>query len=100
MTSGYKVSKVITDKEKPMINYETMDDPETFVPPHMRDGYKRYFEHGIEMGGFGMAIIKQDAEWARVKADSVNINHIDTQMAWVSQQTKETTDGKTPSRNI
>jgi len=71
-----------------MIDYETMNEPETFVPPHMRDGYKRYFEYGIDPGSFGQAIIDGDAEAARARADWINENHIDSQIKWVKQQTK------------
>ena len=72
-----------------MIDYKTMDEPETFVPQHMRGGYMRYFEHGISPGSFGQAILNLDAELARRRADHVNINHIESQIAWVKQQTNQ-----------
>lgn len=68
-----------------MIDYKTMDDAETFVPHHMRGGYQRYFEHGIPTGSFGEAILNLDAEAARTRADHININHIDTQIAWMEK---------------
>jgi len=74
--------------EMTMINYDAMDEPETFVPEHMRGGYKRYFEHGIPPGSFGQAILDMDSEAARVRADHININHIESQIAWVKQQTE------------
>jgi len=68
-----------------MINYEAMDDPDTYVPEHMRGVYQRYFDHGIPPGYFGEAILNLDAETARARADHVNINHIETQIAWVKK---------------
>lgn len=76
-----------------MIDYTTMDDPETFVPPHMRGGYKRYFEHGIEPGSFGQAILEKDAEKARCRADHINLQHIETQIAWVEKYAPQNTKG-------
>lgn len=68
-----------------MIDYTTMDNAETFVPHHMRDGYKLYIEHGISPGSFGQAVIRGDMEGAYARADWININHIETQMKWVKQ---------------
>lgn len=73
-----------------MTNYEAMDEPETFVPRHMRDGYKRYIDHGIEPGSFGMAIINGDREGARARADHINIDHIETQIEWVQKYGRRT----------
>lgn len=71
-----------------MIDYEAMDKPETFVPPHMRDGYRLYFEHGISPGSFGQAILRCDAEDAKARADFINVNHIESQINWVKLHTK------------
>lgn len=71
-----------------MIDYSTMDDKETFVPHHMRGAYQRYIEHGIDAGSFGMAIINLDTEGAVIRADSINMFHIETQMAWVKKYIK------------
>jgi len=70
-----------------MMDYKTMDDPETFVPHHMRDGYMLYVEHGISPGSFGQAIIRGDVEDARCRADFINQHHIETQIAWVKKYT-------------
>lgn len=73
----------MTETKHTPINYEAMDNPETFVPHHMRGGYQRFFEHGISPGSFGQAILDGDAERARARADHININHIESQIAWV-----------------
>lgn len=70
------------------MDYKTMDDPETFVPHHMRDGYKLYVEHGISPGSFGSAILRGDTEDARNRADHINARHIETQIAWVKKYIK------------
>ena len=68
-----------------MINYDAMDDPETYVPQHMRDGYKLFFEHGISPGSFGQAILRGDKRDAMARADWINIHHIDSQLAWMEK---------------
>lgn len=75
------------------IDYSSMDLPETFVPYHMRDGYKLYFEHGIPPGSFGQAVIRGDLEDARCRADHINSRHIETQIAWVQKQISQTQKG-------
>ena len=74
------------------IDYKTMDDPETFVPHHMRGGYKLYVEHGISPGSFGSAILEQDVEKARRMADHINAGCIDTQIAWVKKYVPQNTE--------
>lgn len=59
-----------------------MDDPETFVPHHMRSGYMLYIEHGISPGSFGDACIRGDIEAATRRADHINVNHIESQIEW------------------
>lgn len=71
----------MTDK----IDFSTMENPETFVPEHMRDGYERYFEFGISPGSFGMAIINLDEAQAKNRADHINIHHIETQIEWMKK---------------
>lgn len=67
------------------INYEAMNEPETFVPHHMRDGCKLFLERGIPPGSFGQAIIRGDLEDAKNRADHINAHHIESQMAWVKK---------------
>jgi hypothetical protein len=43
------------------------------LPEHMRDGFMRWIEYGIEPGSFGMAIICNDLFEAFGRADSTNI---------------------------
>lgn len=57
-----------------------MKQKETFVPEHMREGYIRYINNGIDTGSFGMAIIQGNKELALLRADFTNINHIDSQI--------------------
>lgn len=73
-----------------MIDYKTMNNPETFVPHHMRDGYRLYIEHGISPGSFGQAIIAGDEDAARNRADWINKDHIETQIAWVKKYGRRT----------
>lgn len=69
-----------------------MDQGETYVPDHMREGYIRYIEHGIDTGSFGMAIIQGDKELAMLKADHININHIDSQIEFFNKLRKVSND--------
>ena len=43
------------------------------LPEHMRDGFMRWIEYGIEPGHFGMAIICNDLFEAFRRADSTNL---------------------------
>jgi len=67
---------------KRQIIINAMQNERTFVPLHMRDGYKLYMTDDIKTGSFGMAIIEQDAEKARARADFINSNHIESQILW------------------
>lgn len=60
-----------------------MSDKLCYVPMHMRDGYKRWIENGIEPGDFGMAILRRDLKTAILLADIVNKDHISSQMTWL-----------------
>lgn len=64
------------------INYAAMEERDTFVPEHMRDGFKLWIENGIHPGSFGMAIIENDLKAACSCADIINRNHIFTIVAW------------------
>lgn len=59
-----------------------MDEHFTFVPHHMRDGFKRWIEEGLYPGSFGTAIINNDLTTACGKADHVNAQHITSIVAW------------------
>jgi len=60
-----------------------MKDKETYVPLHMREGYMNYFNNGVKTGGFGMAVINEDLDYAYRKADYTNSQHVESQIAWV-----------------
>ena len=64
------------------VNYEAMDDEDTFVPIHMRGAYQRWIEHGLEPGGFGIALITANFEAATHRADAVNAKHIMSTFQW------------------
>lgn len=42
------------------------------VPGHMRDGVKRYFDHGIPPGSFMTAVLSNDLREALGRADDIN----------------------------
>jgi len=42
------------------------------LPTHMRDGFRRYIEHGIEGGGFINAVLENNLMRAMGKADDFN----------------------------
>jgi len=67
------------------INYEAMDDEETFVPHHMRGAYQRWIENGLGAGGFGMALITGDLGAAIARADMTNAKHILSSFNWFKQ---------------
>lgn len=64
------------------MEYAEMNDEFSFVPHHMRDGYKLWIEHGIAPGSFGWAMITNDLTGAFGKADHVNKEHIGSTIAW------------------
>lgn len=70
------------DGTERMTNYEAMDEEFTFVPHHMRDGYKLWIEHGILPGSFGEALLRNDLKGAMGKADDINSRHIKSTVAW------------------
>ncbi len=74
----------MTDKPKTEAE-DAMNEPETFVPTHMRGGYMRFIERGIAPGSFGQAILRGDLEDARNRADHINANHIESQIAWAKK---------------
>lgn len=66
-----------------------MDERETFVPHHMRDGYYYYLKQGRPLGSFGTAIVEGDQEVATMRADSVNQLHIKSQLEWAKQHVRK-----------
>lgn len=63
-------------------DYKMMEDPHSYVPEHMRSGFKLWIEKGIEPGSFGMAVITNDLKGAFGRADHINKNHIGSIVAW------------------
>jgi len=49
---------------------------EPFLPEHMREGMKRYLEHGIEPGSFMMAVLTNNLKEAFARADHLNKHYI------------------------
>lgn len=64
------------------INYNAMSDTFTFVPAHMRHGYKLWIEQGIPPGSFGVAVLSNDLRGACGSADAINKNCIVSTIAW------------------
>lgn len=65
------------------VNYEAMTNPETYVPPHMRDGFKLWIEQAIPPGSYGQAVLSNDLKAACAKADIVNRHHIFSTVSWL-----------------
>ena len=51
------------------INYDRL-------PPHIRDGVKRYIEHGIKPGDFLTAVIQNNLKESFARADETNIERM------------------------
>lgn len=66
-----------------MTNYDMMDDPHSFVPHHMREGFRLWIENGILPGSFGTAILENNLSNAIGKADHINEQHIKSIVSWV-----------------
>ena len=66
-----------------MINYDAMNDPHTYVPFHMREGFKLWIEHAISPGSFGMAVLSNDLTNAINFADSINKWHLNGIVSWL-----------------
>lgn len=47
------------------------------IPHHCRDGMRLYIEQRHPVGGFLTAILSNQVEYAKTKADDVNRHHID-----------------------
>lgn len=48
----------------------------TNVPEHIRDGLENYLIHGIEPGGFLMAVLTNNLYGAVYRADATNVTRI------------------------
>lgn len=64
------------------VNYEAMKRSETFVPEHMRGGYKLWIEHGISAGSFATALLQNNLKETFGRADHINKEHVGTTIAW------------------
>ena len=64
------------------MDYETMNNLDTYIPPHMRDGFKLWIEHGISPGSFGRAVIDNDLLNVVAHADHINKSNIPTIVSW------------------
>jgi hypothetical protein len=64
-------------------NYKTMDNPDTYVPDHMRESFKLWIEQAISPGSFGMAVLRNDLMLSLTRADVTNARHLRTIALWV-----------------
>ena len=64
-------------------DYEQMSEFHTFIPEHMREGFKRYIEQGIPLGSYGKAVITNNLREAAGRADPENAKHIVSTVAWM-----------------
>ena len=53
------------------------------IPSHMHGGLIRYFEDGIEPGGFLCALLDNDLMGAAGKADSMNLRSFHAYAMWL-----------------
>ena len=56
------------------------------IPSHMHGGIIRYYENGIEPGGFLCAVINNDLHGALGQADDTNINCLKAYGMWFYNQ--------------
>ncbi len=63
-------------------DYDRMKEEFSFVPEHMREGYKLWIERGISPGSFGWALITNDLKEVFGRADHVNKQHIGSTIVW------------------
>ena len=63
--------------------YDYMDDNFTFVPQHMREGFKLWIESGIYPGSFGTALLSNDLKETLGRADHINKKHLKSMVAWL-----------------
>ena len=62
------MAQQLTDAAK-----QRIEDNLHLIPPHMRDGVRRYFFNGIAGGSFLTAVLSNDLMGALGKADDENI---------------------------
>lgn len=65
------------------VNYEAMNDPETFVTEYMREGFRLWIENAIPPGSFGMAVLSNDLKEACGRADTTNRRYIFSIVSWL-----------------
>lgn len=58
---------------------------ETCPSPHCVVGVRNYFEHGVRPGGFVLAVLEGDMEYARLKADHLNAVTLSQWPEWLGQ---------------
>lgn len=62
--------------------YDRMDDVETFIPTHIRDGIKMWIEKAVPSGSFVMSVASNDLSGAIGRADHVNKQYLPTIVSW------------------
>lgn len=65
-----------------LANYDKMNESNTFVPDHLRDGIFRYIEQGIPPGSFLQAVICNDLLASVALADLENTYFLTKIVAW------------------
>ena len=63
--------------------YDKMTDPDTFVPPHMRDGFTLWIERGDAGGSFQTAIFENNLMEAFGLADAITRSCLYTICSWI-----------------
>lgn len=64
-------------KDLPEIDYSS-------APNDYGGAWRRYVENGIEPGSFGLALLRDDWEDARDRADHINAHLIELHAAWIN----------------
>lgn len=59
-----------------------MNPTQPYLPDHMKDGMKLYLEHGIEPGGFMLAVLTNDLKGAVGRADHINMKYLTNIVAY------------------
>lgn len=53
------------------------------IPPHCREGLKRYVERGVPVGHFLTALLSNDLKETYSRADETNARHIRDYIMWL-----------------
>lgn len=64
-------------------DYEMMNDPHSFVPHHIRDGFKLWIENGINPGSFVMSVLENNLSEALGRADHINRDKLHSIVCWL-----------------